>query len=151
MQEALKRTSGHVITIDPGISRSGKYEHFMTDEVLQVGAKISLSGPFFNNVLAPVTILCQVLNNPHYGKIKGSPNLPKNPVFGDSWTHRVRYADAQPDIMMKISSQDAVRLVGELKTPVSVTLGKVARNAAEKFAPNSKTILCGVLGISQTS
>lgn len=99
----------------------------MTVERTQVGAEVSISGRLFSNLFAVVTNTIETLTAPQHGISENPELLPKQIVFGDSWTvpKPNRVNSLYPDVVMKASlgGRDVVVAVGELKFYLSITGG----------------------------
>ncbi|KAH9863894.1 hypothetical protein J1614_009826 [Plenodomus biglobosus] len=76
----------------------------MTHERLQVGAEISLSGRFSWNALAVVTHVVETLISSEHSQDAQIDFLPREIVFGDSWTIRkeFRVEGHEPDVILKL-------------------------------------------------
>jgi len=127
----LKRCSHAPIAMDPVIKELNSSA--IAGERIQVGAEITMSGRFGQNVLVVSDAIVATLSNPQHGQPIYPDFLPDKVTYGDSWVLKtpLRIPGKQPDVLMKLPSDNGtgLRLVGELKFPVGSSLQEMINRA----------------------
>ena len=148
IQDLFKKCDDLPVYMHPCVQSKNRYA--MGAELGQIGAEITVSARFWQNVLLPVLHSCRTMRFSNTAKNV----LPLDPkdldcTIGDSFIvpMQQRIPSLQPDVVFKftIGEKQEVRLVGELKSCATVLLGEMVALARK----NEGRRLFGVLGTSR--